>query len=163
MISDCHVIRVDVNDIGNGPGIRVTVWTAGCSHECPGCHNPSTWKWKQGHKLTESLVSKILDACDRPYIRGLSLSGGDPLFPKSREGVEALLKAFRERFGSSKDVWLWTGYDYAQVKDLSLLDCVDVLVDGKFVQELKDPRLKYAGSSNQKVIHLKEVRHGESI
>lgn len=159
------MLKVDVNDIGNGPGIRVVVWLAGCSHQCPGCHNPSSWKWKQGHELTETLVSKILDACDRPYIQGLSLSGGDPLFPKSREGVEALLKAFRKRFGNSKDVWLWTGYSYEDVKLLSLMKYVDILIDGKFIEELKDPSIRYAGSSNQRLIPVKglDPYYGESI
>ena len=157
MKEDCHVIKVDNYDIGNGPGIRVTVWVAGCSHHCEGCHNPDTWKWNQGKPLTDEIVGKILEACDKPYIQGLSISGGDPFFIKNREGVAYLCKCFREKFGESKTIWLWTGYLFEDIKDLECINYLNVVVDGKFDISKKDPRLKYAGSSNQRVISIVEV------
>ena len=159
MIEDCHVIKVQVDDIGNGTGIRVTVWCAGCSHQCKGCHNPTTWKWKQGTPLTEALIQKILKACNREEISGLTLTGGDPLFIKNREGVLALCKAFRAKFWKSKTIWMWTGFTHNDIKDIEILQYIDVLIDGKFVQELKDISLPYSGSSNQRVIYLKRTNN----
>lgn len=155
MVSDCHILKVDTFDIGNGPGIRTTVWVAGCSHHCKGCHNPQTWKWTQGYPLTEELVQKILKACEDDKINGLSLSGGDPLFIKNREGICHLCKAFKDRFGSMKTIWLWTGYLYEEIKDLEVCQYLDCIIDGKFIQELKDPSLPYAGSKNQRIFKLK--------
>ena len=155
-ISDCHVLNVRTRDIANGEGIRVSVWFAGCSHQCKGCHNPSTWKWKQGTPLTDALIDKILKACSQDHIAGLTLTGGDPLFIKNVEGVYALCKAFRAKFQNSKSIWLWTGYKYEDIKYPELLNLLDVVIDGKFEESLKDPRLLYRGSSNQKVIYLKQ-------
>lgn len=155
MISDCHILKVESFDIGNGPGIRVTVWVAGCNHHCDGCHNPQTWKWvNNGKPLTQALIEKILNICDKEYIQGLTLSGGDPLFIKNRDGVLELCKQFKLRFGSAKSIWLWTGYKYEEVKDLPVMEYIDTLIDGKFIKELKDPSLIYAGSKNQKIIHI---------
>lgn len=164
-IEDCHIIKVDTNDIGNGKGIRTVVWVAGCSHgvkrledrksgQCYGCHNPETWKWNQGHKLTQKLIDLILDSIDKPHIDGLTISGGDPLFVKNRQGVTELCRQFRARFGNTKSIWLWTGYMYDDVKDLDVMRYIDVLVDGPYICELKDMTLPYCGSSNQRVIRL---------
>ena len=154
MIEDCHIIKVDTNDIGNGPGIRVTVWVAGCIHQCAECHNPETWKWKQGVSLTDGLIARILDACDHPHISGLSLSGGDPMFVKNREGITKLCKAFRKRFDHSKSIWMWTGYLLDDIQDEKVLKYLDVVVDGKYVANLRNIMLPYCGSTNQKVIRI---------
>lgn len=157
-IGDCHVIKVRMRDTANGKGIRVSAWFSGCSWNCHNCHNPDTWKWKQGHILTENMVRRILDGCDKHHIDGLTLTGGDPLFPKSREGVEYLCKKFRERFGNSKSIWLWTGYLWEDIKDLPLINYVDIVVDGKYEDHLRVPNLKYRGSTNQRVINCKTGR-----
>ena len=157
-IGDCHVIKVRMRDVANGFGIRVSVWTAGCPHTkicTEHCHNKDTWDWNQGYNLTENMVRRILDGCDKRHIDGLTITGGDPLFPKSREGVEYLCKKFRERFGDSKTIWLWTGYLWENIKDLQLIKNVDVVVDGPFVKSLSVPNLKYRGSTNQRVIDCK--------
>lgn len=152
MIEDCHILKVKTRDIANGPGIRVSVWVAGCSHNCKGCHNPETHKWNQGKSLTQELINEILDACDKPWIQGLTLTGGDPLFPKNRDGIYQIVSQFRERFGTDKSIWLWTGYQYEEIRTLSILWFINVLVDGKYIEELKDVSLPYAGSKNQRVI-----------
>lgn len=154
-ISDCHVLNVRTRDIANGEGIRVSVWFAGCIHHCKGCHNPSTWKWKQGKPLDTQLINKILDACSKEHIAGMTLTGGDPLFVKNIDGILALCQAFRDRFKNQKTIWLWTGYKYEDIPFKEVLPYIDVLIDGKFVEELKDPSLKYRGSSNQKVIYFR--------
>ena len=87
---NCHILKVKTRDIGNGPGIRVSVWVAGCSHQCDGCHNPETWKWNQGTQLTQNVIDLIIQNCRANHIRGLTLTGGDPLFPKNRKGCEAV-------------------------------------------------------------------------
>ena len=115
---NCHILKVKTRDIGNGPGIRVSVWVAGCSHQCKGCHNPETWKWNQGTPLTQNAIDLILQNCSPKHIRGLTLTGGDPLFPKNREGVTELCKQFRNKFGNNKSIWLWTGYNYEDIKEL---------------------------------------------
>lgn len=156
-MNNCHILQVKLNDVGNGPGIRTSVWVAGCSHHCEGCHNPETWKWTQGVSLNPSLIQKIVESCKPSYIDGLSLTGGDPLFPKNRTGILELCKAFRNTYGSSKSIWLWTGYLYSEVKDLEVIKYLDVLIDGKYYKIQKDVSLPYCGSRNQKVIYLKEL------
>ena len=159
-ISDCHVLKISKYDIANGPGVRVTVWVSGCSHHCEGCHNPETWKWNQGKPLDKYLIEDIVEACNKPYIAGLTISGGDPLFPKNREGVFALCSRFKEKYGKSKTIWIWTGYTLQEVEDDLILDYIDTLVDGKYIEALKDVSRPYTGSSNQRVIHF--VRWGLS-
>ena len=154
-MNNCHVIQVKLNDVGNGPGIRTSVWVAGCSHGCEGCHNPETWKWKQGTPLSPLLIQKIIDSCRPSHIEGLTLTGGDPLFIHNRKGITELCKKFREEFGDKKTIWLWTGFEYEEVKSLEVIKYLDVLIDGKYVKELKDVSLTYARSKNQRMIQIK--------
>lgn len=153
-MNNCHILKVRTRDVGNGPGIRVSVWVSGCSHRCKGCHNQNTWKWKQGKVLTQELIEKILKSCGPEHIRGLTLTGGDPLFPKNREGITELCKQFKEMFGNTKSIWLWTGYNYEDIKDLNIIKYLDTIVDGKYMEEYKDVSLPYSGSSNQRIINL---------
>lgn len=151
---NCHILKVKTRDIGNGPGIRVSVWVAGCSHQCKGCHNPETWKWNQGTPLTQNAIDLILQNCSPKHIRGLTLTGGDPLFPRNREGITELCKQFKNKFGNNKSIWLWTGYNYEDIKELDILKYLDTIVDGKYMEEYKDVSLPYAGSTNQRVINI---------
>lgn len=154
-MKNCHILKVRTRDVGNGPGIRVSVWVSGCSHRCKGCHNRDTWKWKQGKVLTQELIEKILKACEPEHIQGLTLTGGDPLFLKNREGIRELCKAFYKKFNGTKDIWLWTGYKIEDLDDCPWLFLyVDTVVDGKYVEALKDVSLPYAGSKNQRVLNI---------
>lgn len=155
-MNNCHILKVNTRDIGNGPGIRVSVWVAGCSHQCDGCHNPNTWKWKQGKELTQELIEKILKACEPEHIQGLTLTGGDPLFKKNRDGVKELCHQFRNKFKDTKDIWMWTGYTWNEIKDIYWLYYIDVLVDGRYDKNLKDISLVYAGSRNQRIINIQK-------
>lgn len=156
-MNNCHVLQVKLNDVANGPGIRTSVWVAGCSHHCDGCQNPETWKWHQGVSLSDALIQKIISSCEPEYIAGLTLTGGDPLFIKNREGMTELCKRFRAKFGNIKSIWLWTGYTYNEIQNLEILSYLDVIVDGKYDKNLKDVSLTYAGSKNQRVINIKAI------
>lgn len=143
-------------DISNGPGIRVSVFVQGCTFKCPGCFNTSTWAFDKGAKFTDETINTILDLCKTKHIAGLSVLGGEPLHPKNREGVKNLLMKFREQY-PDKDCWVWTGYQYEDLKGETVLNYIDILVDGRFEQDKADWRLLYRGSANQRVIDLKKT------
>lgn len=144
-------------DVVNGPGTRVTLFVSGCEHQCRGCYNQSTWDVRSGHlfdkAMADTLIADLQD--ERIVRRGLSLSGGDPLFPANLEGILALVKRVKTEC-PGKDIWLWTGYTWDALTDKqrAVLEYVDVLVDGKFEQSLADPSLPYRGSSNQVIRFL---------
>lgn len=140
-------------DISNGPGVRVSVFVQGCDFHCFNCFNPETHDLKGGKEFTENVMLKILELCDKDYMEGLSILGGDPMHPKNREGTKKLAKLFKEKF-PNKSIWMWTGFLFDQVKDEEALKYVDVLVDGQYVDKLHDPTLKYSGSTNQRVIDV---------
>lgn len=142
-------------DIVNGPGTRCTLFVSGCVHQCPGCYNQSTWRLNSGVPFTlqmeEQLIADLNDT--RIPRQGLSLSGGDPLHPANLADVGRLLRRVR-RECAGKDIWLWTGYrlDELSAQQQRVVAQVNVLIDGKFIQALKDPALLWRGSSNQ-VVH----------
>ncbi|KFK96226.1 MULTISPECIES: anaerobic ribonucleoside-triphosphate reductase-activating protein [unclassified Serratia (in: enterobacteria)] len=142
-------------DVVNGPGTRCTLFVAGCLHQCKGCYNQSTWRLDSGLPFTPQMEEQILaDLNDRRIPRqGLSLSGGDPLHPANVAAVLQLVKRVRAEC-PGKDIWLWTGYKLGELdsQQQQVVDQINVLIDGKFVQELKDPALIWRGSSNQ-VVH----------
>lgn len=144
-------------DIADGQDIRVTLFVSGCSHHCKGCHNPESWNPNNGKEFTEEVKEKLFNLIDRPYIDGLTLSGGDPLFCSNRADIEKLCIEFKERF-PNKSIWLYTGYKFEDIKDLTVLSYIDVLVDGKFEIDKRDITLPFRGSSNQRIINLKENR-----
>jgi anaerobic ribonucleoside-triphosphate reductase activating protein len=155
-----HYSKIERADTQNGIGIRTTLFVSGCTHCCPNCHNKSTWNFKAGQKLTQEVIDKILASIDNDYVDGLTLSGGDPLHPKNTPSVANLVSQFRRRFGDTKNIWCWTGYLLEDLKARTdpytayVLSEISVLVDGPFMEALKDPSLKWRGSSNQRVIHL---------
>ncbi|MCL1044358.1 anaerobic ribonucleoside-triphosphate reductase-activating protein [Shewanella electrodiphila] len=142
-------------DVINGPGTRCTLFVSGCEHQCRGCYNQSTWDPRSGHKVDKPMEDQIIADLNDTRIkrRGLSLSGGDPLFPANLTAILSLVKRVKAEC-PDKDIWLWSGYklDEMSLKQQQILSYVDVLVDGKFEQDLADPSLKWRGSSNQ-VIH----------
>lgn len=145
-------------DVVNGPGTRCTLFVAGCIHECPGCYNKSTWRVNSGVPFTPEMEDQIIhDLQDRRVPRqGLSLSGGDPLHPANVPAILQLVQRIR-RECPGKDIWVWTGYkidelDPAQQEVVAL---INALVDGKFVQDLRDPALIWRGSSNQVIHYLR--------
>jgi len=152
-------------DVANGPGIRVSLFVSGCTHGCKGCFNREAWDFEYGKEYTPQTEEEILQALAPDYIRGLSVLGGEPMDSRNRETVLELLKKVRQRY-PGKDIWCYTGYDYE--KDLlrwarendddTMFSLIDVLVDGRFVEEKKNLRLAFRGSENQRLIDIKESR-----
>lgn len=145
-------------DVVNGPGTRCTLFVSGCVHQCPGCYNKSTWRLNSGQPFTQALEDQIIaDLQDTQIPRqGLTLSGGDPLHPQNVPDVLRLVERIRAEC-PGKDIWMWTGYLLAELtpEQQQVVALINVLVDGKFVQDLKDPALIWRGSSNQVVHRLR--------
>lgn len=145
-------------DVVNGEGTRCVLFVAGCEHQCPGCYNKSTWGVNSGSPFTQSLEDQIIKDLQDTEIKrqGLSLSGGDPLHPKNVPAILKLVKRVKSEC-DNKDIWLWTGYRLGELSadQQEVVSYIDVLIDGKFVRELADPRLLWRGSSNQIIYRFK--------
>lgn len=145
-------------DVVNGPGTRCTLFVAGCVHECVGCYNKSTWRLNSGQPFTQEQEDRIIADLQDTVIprQGISLSGGDPLHPRNVPDILRLVERIRAEC-PGKDIWVWTGYVLAELtpEQQRVVDLINVLVDGKFVQDLKDPALIWRGSSNQVVHRLR--------
>lgn len=151
-------------DIANGVGVRVTLFVSGCTNHCKDCFQPQTWDFCYGRPFTEETAAEICAELDKPYVRGLSLLGGEPFEPRNQRELLPFLQSLRRRY-PQKDVWCFTGfrledellregaYPRCEATD-ELLTCIDVLVDGRFVAELKDISLQFRGSRNQRVLDL---------
>ena len=154
---------IKIADVANGKGVRVSLFVSGCNHHCKGCFNSQAWDFNYGKEFTEKEIDKILNELDHPYVSGLSLLGGEPLEYQNQEVLLPLLKKVKERF-PQKDIWCYTGYtfdkdivgnmfqNWPQTKEL--ISYIDVIVDGKFEEEKKDLKLKFRGSSNQRIIDV---------
>jgi anaerobic ribonucleoside-triphosphate reductase activating protein len=149
--------NITKDDMLNGDGLRVVLWVSGCAHGCKGCHNPITWDPKSGLPFDEAAKQEIFTELEKDYVSGLTLSGGDPLFPGNRSTIEQLVKEVKENF-PNKTIWLYTGYDWEAISNLPLIQYIDIVVDGKFIESLKDAKLHWRGSSNQRVIDVKNKR-----
>lgn len=155
--------NITKDDMLNGDGLRVVLWVAGCTHGCKGCQNPITWDIKGGLLFDEAAKQEIFEELKKPYIAGITLSGGDPLHPANRAEIESLIQEIKERY-PAKTIWLYTGFLWEEISDLSVIQKVDVLVDGKFEEELKDVKLMWKGSKNQRVIAVdKTLQTGEVV
>jgi anaerobic ribonucleoside-triphosphate reductase activating protein len=160
-----RILDITAPDINNGNGIRVTLWVAGCTHKCKGCHNQWTWNFNQGKKFSEDsdeILNKLSEWLRRDYVEGLTLSGGDPL-DQDNEGLRLLLDIIKwvRRNYPTKNVWCYTGYTYEQLRGLQkeVADSCDVLVDGPYVEELKDiAHTPFRGSTNQRILYIKDLK-----
>ena len=147
--------NITKDDMLNGDGLRVVLWVSGCSHGCKGCHNQVTWDPEDGLPFDEDAKQEIFEELKKSYISGITLSGGDPLFPGNRSTIGELITEIKNKF-PEKTVWLYTGFTWEEVMevDLPFLPLVDILVDGRFVESLQDNKLHWKGSSNQRVIDV---------
>lgn len=154
-----RISTIKPNDIANGKGIVVSVWFQGCPFHCKGCHNPQTWDFNDGEEFTQEHIDKILGYIEVNDInRNLSILGGEPLCPPNIEGTLELCKTFKEKY-PNKIIYLWTGYTLEDFNNIQLevLSYLDVLIDGRFEIDKRDLSLKFKGSSNQRVIDVKET------
>lgn len=163
---------IKFNDISNGPGVRVSLYVSGCRNHCKNCFNPETWDFNYGQPFTEEVEDRIIKAMAPDHIKGFTLLGGDPFEPENAAAVAPFLKRLRAIY-PHKSFWCFTGYDYE--RDLltgklgnidtvmEILHTLDVLVDGKFVEELKDLNLRFKGSSNQRTILVKQSLETDEV
>ena len=143
-------------DISNGPGVRVSIFMQGCTFNCKNCFNPETHDFNGGREFLDETIEKVLDLCSLDHIVGLSILGGEPMHPKNIDGTTKLARMFKERY-PDKTIWVWSGFLFDRdLKDKEVMKYIDVLVDGQYKDELNNPKLKYCGSSNQRVIDVKK-------
>ena len=155
-----NVAGVMADSIVDGPGIRVAIFVQGCCHHCEGCHNPESWPFGAGTDMSVEELYTMVKA--NPLCRGVTFSGGDPLYPANREQVGALAREVHARF-PEKTIWLYTGYRWEQIADLPFLDAIDVIVDGPFIESQKNTQLCWRGSANQRVIDVRRTRETGTV
>lgn len=165
--------KINKNDIANGIGVRVTLFVSGCTHHCKGCFNQEAWDFDYGEPFTEAVENELLEALSPSWINGITLLGGEPMEPSNQRVLVPFLKRVKEKY-PEKTIWCFSGYTLetdlladsrarCEVTD-EMLSLVDVLVDGEFVEELKNISLRFRGSSNQRLIDLKAtLRTGEVV
>ena len=150
-------------DISDGPGIRVSIFMQGCAFHCKNCFNPETHDFNGGKEFTEDTIDTILELCDNETIEGLSILGGEPMHPTNIAGTTRLAKAFKEVY-PNKTIWAWSGFLFDRdLKNEEVLNYIDVLVDGQYVDELHNPTLKWRGSENQRVIDVQKSLQEDKI
>lgn len=159
-------------DVANGPGVRVSVFVSGCTHYCKGCFNKEAWDFNYGKPFTEETIQTVLTYLKPSYVKGLTILGGEPLEPENQPEVLRLLQAVKKQY-PEKSVWMFSGYDFE--KDVlnrmwqeipetkEILSCLEVLVDGEFVESLKNLSLRFKGSSNQRTILVQESLNAGNI
>lgn len=154
--------NITKDDMLNGDGLRVVLWVSGCSHGCRGCHNPVTWDPNGGLEFDEEAKEEVFIELEKDYISGITFSGGDPLYYANRPEVLKLAQEIREKF-PHKTIWLYTGFTWEIIKELEIMEYLDVLVDGEFIQEQKDTMLYWRGSANQRVIDVPATRKSGQV
>ena len=155
--------NITKDDMLNGDGLRVVLWVAGCNHHCHNCQNPITWNPDGGLEFDESAENELFAELAKDHVSGITFSGGDPLHPANREMIAFLAEQIKKQF-TNKTIWIYTGYLYEQVKELPVMQYIDVLVDGEFIEGLADINYPWAGSRNQRIIDVRKTREkGEMV
>lgn len=158
-------------DIANGPGVRVSLFVSGCTRHCPGCFQPETWSFDHGQPFIWKTQHQIFELLQPDHIEGLTILGGEPLEPSNQRDLLPFVEAVRREF-LSKTIWVYTGFTFEELMSRtgeygavteSLLSQLDILVDGPFIEAKKDLRLKFCGSSNQRLIDLRKTKEAEKI
>lgn len=181
-----NYLKIEHEDVCNGTGLRCTIWLTSCSHGCPWCFNKETWNPDSGIPFDESAKQEIFDELSKDYISGITLTGGDPLHENNLDEVLLLIQEIRSSY-PDKTIWLYTGYTFEECKPFSeegilpgskfaphlqdilkkrweIISNVNVLVDGEYIDEQRDITLKWCGSSNQRVIDVKQtIKEGRVI
>lgn len=164
--------NIKYNDISNGEGIRTSLFVSGCNFNCPGCFNKEAQDFNYGEFFTDEIMNNILDSIDDEFHSGITILGGEPLDEQNASKLIRLCSKFRERFGYTKSIWVYTGYTFETIRSDNLLhnnanqilSYIDVLVDGRFIESQKDITLVFKGSRNQRIIDVKKsIKEGEVI
>lgn len=154
-----NYFKIDECSISNGLGIRTVLWVSGCSHHCFNCHNPETWDSDNGDTFTDSTKQFLFNCLAKSYIKGITFSGGDPLYRLNIRAIADISKQIKDIFGSSKDQWLYTGYTWEEIVNTEMLDFVkniDVIVDGPYKDFERNISLAFRGSHNQRLIDVQK-------
>lgn len=165
-----NYLQIEKTSISNGPGVRVVLWVTGCKLHCSGCQNPESWDFCAGKLFDETAKQELFDAINKPYIQGITFSGGHPLENENAESIYLLIKEIKEKF-PDKNIWLYTGYTWEQIFPAVCLDMLDVnnvyrkaaiemcdvVVDGPYVEMQRDITLMFRGSKNQRIIDVKKT------
>ena len=164
--------KIKYCDVSNGPGVRTSLYVSGCRNHCKNCFNPETWDFDFGELFTKEVEDKIIESLKPAYIKGFTLLGGDPFEPENAERLAPFMERLRKAY-PEKSVWCFTGYDLESdlltgklgdmQTNLRILKTLDVLVDGRFVEELKDLNLRFRGSSNQRIILVRETLKKDEV
>lgn len=164
--------NIKFNAIEDGVGCRTVLFVSGCRHHCKGCFQPQTWNFDYGEDFTEDVQTTILNSLDKSYIRGLTILGGEPFEPENQEALLPFIKKVKEKY-PDKDIWMYSGYTFEEMHDPLYLCCteyvdeilenIDILVDGEFKEELKSLMIPFRGSTNQRVIDVKETLKQEKL
>lgn len=157
-----HYHNITKEDMLNGDGLRAVLWVAGCTHRCPGCQNPITWDLDGGIAFDTTAKEELFDELQKEHIAGVTLSGGDPLHPSLLKDMKTLVLEIKEKF-PTKTIWLYTGFDFEDIKNIDFIKEIDVIVDGKFILDLLDISLHWRGSSNQRVIDVQASLKNNTI
>ena len=168
-----HYSNLKPHDVANGVGVRASLFVSGCEHACPGCFNPEAWQFRFGEPYTEEVERRVLEALRPEHIRGLTLLGGEPLHPRNRPEILALVEKIHNEFRGAKDVWCYTGYHFDKELLLEsardpalrrLLEGIAVLVDGRFVLARKSMNTRFRGSENQRILLCREsLKAGKAV
>ena len=153
-----RIATIDTCDIANGPGARLSIWVSGCTHHCKNCFNPELWDFSKGIIYDRALEDKLIKDLKREYIAGMSILGGDPLETENQEDILSLIQRAKKEC-PDKTIYMWTGYKWEELISTPIyhiLIYVDTLIDGEFVEDLKDLSLPLRGSSNQRIINVQE-------
>ena len=154
--------NITKDDMLNGDGLRTVLWVSGCDHCCKDCQNPITWDPNGGLVFDAEAKEELYEVLGRDYISGLTLSGGDPLYATNRDEILKLVKEVKEKF-PTKTIWMYTGFLWESIKDLEIMDYIDVLVDGEFEVDKKDVQLFWRGSANQRVIDVPKTKESGEV
>lgn len=159
-------------DIANGEGVRISLFVSGCTHHCKNCFNQETWDFNYGEPFTQDTINQIIKLLKPKHVAGLTLLGGEPLHPNNQPYILDLIKQIRVKFGDNKNIWCYTGYTYDDLSNKKrahtsstdeILSNIDVLVDGLYIDELRNISLKFRGSSNQRVIDVKKTLQSDKV
>ena len=159
--------HIKYNDIANGVGVRTCLFVSGCTHHCPNCFNQEAWDFRYGERFSDTVEKQLLQSLKPSYIAGITLLGGEPLEPENQRGLVSFLESVKMEY-PDKSIWCYTGYlygvdlvpggrAYTEVTE-RMLTCIDIMVDGKFIQALYDITLRFRGSSNQRIIEVQPSR-----